>query len=376
MKKISVFLMMAMAVLSLSLVSCNNPGDDPGDDPNKKPNVDDPKVEGKLQFAEGVYMGKLISHYTDFVRFVFVTEGLDITGEQPDGTGTVITMDLLADVDKKTFFPKAGEYKMGNMVLGQLQDPSLLDNGVILPMMQMGDLTLGCMKIDVEDGTESGAYIAADGKVTVSGTASSAKIVLNLTLQSKDGEETKYTAEISGAMNIDGSTYLTGDENFEGYEKNDKRDLNHVFTSMDGQNFNDRYNTGLTQYQITLSNSDNEQAHFLIYAPNDAQNVNGTYTITNKLGAYTADRTVGVMRSQQGVSVGAPTVGVYDEQGYLQSGLMWFIESGTIVVSDNKITYDVKSHYGSTLKGTYEGKVEFKVPGQAPKPACHMMMSK
>lgn len=61
--------------------------------------------------TSAVYGGATITHYADFLEFVFNTG--DVTFDSKDqissGSGNVVIIDMLADVDAKTFYPKAGD---------------------------------------------------------------------------------------------------------------------------------------------------------------------------------------------------------------------------------------------------------------------------
>lgn len=348
---------MAMMFVTFGLVSCGsnengNQGTGGGDDP------DNPQPAENYKVMSAVYGGAAITHYTDFLEFVFNTGDVtfDSKGKVSGGSGTVVIIDMLADVDAKTFYPKAGDYKVGNAVVGSEYRIYELENGVLIPYHpQVG---YGCQYAVVENGRIVKSMYAVAGSVKVSGDASKAKFAINLVMQDDNAASENLNFVYEGPMTI-ADQGMSKDERFK-MEKTRPTNERWLFDTMSGQIFLGKYGE-LNQFQLSMENADQEMCHFLFYSTSMDKVPAGTYTIQIKVAENSADRTVGAFESNGKLWVSAPYLGVKGSEGGLTD--VWFIESGTITIAANKITFDVKSHFGSTFKGEYNGTVKFTVPG-------------
>ncbi|MGM9805655.1 MAG: hypothetical protein ACI3Z7_04375 [Candidatus Aphodosoma sp.] len=356
MKKRNYFLLLAMMFVTFGLVSCgpdNTGGGNGGDDP------DDPQTAEDYKMTSAVYGGATITHYTDFLEFVFNTGDVtfDSKGQVSGGSGNVVIIDMLADVDAKTFYPKAGDYKVGNAVVGSEYRIYELENGVLIPYHpQVG---YGCKYAVVENGQVVKLMYAVAGTVKVSGNASKAKFDINLAMEDNDGASENLNVVYEGAMTI-ANKGMSKDERFR-METTRQTNERWSFQTMSGQIFLAKYGE-LNQFQLSMETAEQETCHFLFYSTSMDAVPAGTYTIQIKVADKSADRTVGAFESDGKLWVSAPYLGVKGSDGGLTN--VWFIESGTITIAANRITFDVKSHFGSTFKGEYNGTVKFTIPGQ------------
>ncbi len=83
----------------------------------------------------------------------------------------------------------------------------------------------------------------------------------------------------------------------------------------------------------------------------------GTYTVSDSREKNTILKSTGSLESHQGKRYANSFVGTSDGEYYYKPP-MYFIDSGTAVVTTDKITFNLVSHFGSTINITYDGDME------------------
>lgn len=358
MKKLKLSAILAAMLAAFAFTACDNNQQQTGDDT--------PKDAIKVNYANGYYYGNFFSHYTDLIRMSFITDS--ITGEEKDGTttysgtGYFIYLDLLADVDrtnKDNVFPAAGNYKVSyDAVLdgdeGKVIVPTMLENGVVLPpFTDEYKNSFGCHVLRMEDGkVVSQASANEKSVITISGNAAKGKMVMKLTVVGEDETEQNINFVFEGAAKLQ-NEFIDGETAFD--QENTAPTGDFTFTRMQGTTIGDMYGVGLDYYQVELNGANKEIAVF-VYCVKEGEKPFGTFNLTHRVEANAAMTSTGAVEGENGTEISAPFVGIENATGFDK---IWFPETGTITVADGKITYDIKSHKGHTLKGTYEGDVTF-----------------
>ena len=112
---------------------------------------------------------------------------------------------------------------------------------------------------------------------------------------------------------------------------------------------------------ITEVNSDKMYAGIVFFVAKGTNNLpNGTYNVSETGEPNTVLKSVGTIDGSVYYSFYAKV----DDEGYIIAPV-YFFDNGTAVVTDNKIEFNVTSHFGSTLKLTYTGSIQMS-QGVAP----------
>ena len=95
----------------------------------------------------------------------------------------------------------------------------------------------------------------------------------------------------------------------------------------------------------------------------------GTYTVNDTKAVNTVLKSKGIVDKKISLSIVCSVVKKNDK--YYVSAPFYFFDNGTVIVTAENITFNVKSHFGSTLNLKYTGSME--VPSGAPKKAMSPM---
>lgn len=361
MKKFNIFFAVTTVFMAVCLSSCG--GNKPDDKRKDYPNA----VEVNVHMSH--YYGKFFSHYTDFTRLLFGTDGTSYGENGYAGTGQFYLIDICADVDANKF-PKTGVYKLGNASLGSNVVYTMFDNGMVVPpFVSESRLPFGCYRLTVENDEIVTVEQAVAATVDISGNSQSALVLGKFTFEEQDdngnvvGTKKDECMVYEGVLKIeDQSGNIDAEQPFEAEPKNVTTE-NFTFTDMQGVNNGDIYSCGLNVFTIELQGDNNELCQLILYAPANGKPI-GKYTVTHRTAEYTADRSAGA--SSQGIY--PPFIGIAKSisDNSVSFDKLWFIESGSVTIENEKISVDVKSHNGSTIKGVYDGIVTFTSGGRVP----------
>lgn len=349
MKKLNILAIIAVIATALSLNSCDGNGTGTTDTP------DAPKVS---LLSDPMCYGNFFSLYTDLLHFRFVTDGISLKDSTYVGNGLLIDIDMLADIDKKapkTIYPAPGDYKIAyDAFLGKDSTfvPEYLENGILLPPMSDSQNRFGCFVYTVENDQATKVQVITDGSViSVSGDASKSKIILKLKLLNQDRTIEDATYIYQGTTKFDTSLLQDGSDAFAAEADAPKGEFK--MTRMNGNKKGDLYDTGIDTYSITLYGDNKEIAHFNYHVAAGKKPL-GTFTIGQKFADGQAECAYG--HDENGKYMGA-YIGTEGPGGKLDK--VWYPVSGTITVENEKITFNVKTHKGHTITGTYDDLVTF-----------------
>lgn len=344
--KFNFMAVLTAVLMTLSLVSCGDKPDVPGSNTTGSNAT-------KCNLLAALYGGNVYSHYTNMVRFILSSGDIAIGKTSYEGSGTMVVADICADVTND-YFPNAGTYKIANINVGTTPVPTVLENGMAVPYFALNKLNYGCYIATVENGNVTSITPVTEGEVKVSGTSASGQVILSF--KSEDGKTATYTYQ--GVFDMDAENALDAEDSFKGYENERKTKESIEFTYAQIKDYGDQLKCGLSILDIMLTNEEELWgAEFRVYMPADAEEYDGTYTIGNAIKAYSADRTTGADADGK---IYAPYVSVLaNEGGQLSTKEPYFIESGTIVIKGDEITFNVTSHYGSVFKGSFQGKISY-----------------
>lgn len=348
MKKISLLFASVIVAMAVGLTSCGG---------NNEPDV--PNVTSNVKFHTGFYFGNYLSHYSHMERLVFGTEGTGYDSAY-HGTGDIYLIDFCAET-QDGFFPKAGTYKTADAYLGETFLFTMISDGEVIPSELVGSGTpIGCYKLKIVDGEVTTVSQAKIATIKFSGSAKKGVMEAKFTMEELDDKNNVVATEdidviYGGEFKILDKKVANPDEVFKDEEKavtNEK----FTYDELKGLNNGDVYKCGLNQYSIELKGANNELCQLILYAPAGEKPL-GKYTITHKISDFTAERSHGV--SAEGIV--PPFVAIVESVSGQQATVnkLWYPESGSITIEAEKITFNIVSHNGSTIKGVYDGIVTF-----------------
>lgn len=148
---------------------------------------------------------------------------------------------------------------------------------------------------------------------------------------------------------------LLGDLSYS-MEPKDKGDFDVEFTGCQVVNFGDLFGTESDYLELMLINTDDFWcADFGLFIPlASGEDIYGTYTV--KRGKY--DNWV-VMPSLGSNEEGDSTPS-YVGTGTTEDGNMaeaYYVESGKVTITEDGVAFDIKTLYGSRIKGEYKGDI-------------------
>lgn len=328
-----------------------------------------PGNEGNsLKLLDAAYYGE--TDGVGEIDLIFTSGDLVINNGKPSGTGDYVYLSLLAEVGDD-LFPKAGKYTFLD-----LNDESTYTNGKIIPGFGSDKGNMGTYVIPCKNSTKGQGFFVNDGEVTFSGNAANATAKMTLRYKDKEGNvidslKREYTFAGKNLTVQD----LRKNENDAKYEIEDKNPTNFetTYTSAVITNYGDYHGVGCDYMILDLQGSD-YRANFALFGKGvDIEVADGKYTINNQAAPFGAEISGGAIQDKDGYSILPPFVGVPVPDGLSN---VWFITSGTVTIAADGVTFDVKSYFGSTIKGTYKGKVEMKPAQQQVAPSLNKIAGK
>lgn len=325
-------------------------------------------VPVEVDFAKGEHIGYVINWHTDLVRLLFTTDGVLIDNEtnEYEGDGQVVQVDICPSSRDKYNFPATGTYKIPALqpVGGSAYDTRELVAGEAVPAMVIGQNFYGISVVDVKDGKSAGQKMSMAGWVKVGGTKEAAEITVNVQVVDPATKEKKVVAyKYSGRMQIrNASKVITADYWFPGETKTG--DIEAEYNTLKVHKINDATAEarGLQKFALVFgSNKDPLQtAQIYINTPKDLKSVNGTYNVAHKIAANVADATQGALPVDDRITVMPPFAGVRKADNPDDLDKAYYGVSGTVKIESGKISFDMKSFHGGSIKGVYTGKVDIK----------------
>lgn len=346
MKKI--YYLIALFVCSaMLLVSCDTTtGPSEKDIKNATQLVEAHDAYYSTQFVEGV---------TNDYWMSFTTEDIVMVDGNPMGTGEFVYLEVFPKTVENNFpvgnYPIAEEPEDGYAWAGWEWDmgPDLgIEEGLFV-------IPQGCFVYVLEDDELVETKYILSGYIDIKGTPAEAEVFVDATFN--DGSKSTYYYK--GALKFadydagsgDGGDGGDGEELNWDYEPTEKGDYTAVFDYCEIGNWGDYYGDGIDFVDVVLSGLE-WGAMFNVCAPlNSAENIYGTYTVKSDYSEWSVVPSPGGDMN-------------YDYASFLSTGfeddvytIAYYVASGTVVIAEDGITFDVVSHYGSKIKGEYKGDV-------------------
>ena len=358
MKKI--YYLFALFVCSAMLFVACEPKTPSDDDSTIVPDVNDSTVINDTCYAtiklveahDAYYSTQFVEGVTNDYWMSFTTEDVVMVENNPMGTGEFVYLEVFPKTVENNFpvgnYPIAEEPEDGYAWAGWEWDmgPDLgLEEGLFI-------IPQGCFAYVLEDDELVDTKYILSGYIDIKGTPAEAEVFVDATFN--DG--TKSTYYYKGALNFTDYDAGSGDGgdgedlNWD-YEPTEKGDYTATFDYCEIGNWGDYYGDGIDFVDVVLSGLE-WGAMFNVCAPlNSAENIYGTYTVKSDYSEWSVVPSPGGDMN-------------YDYASFLSTGfeedlytIAYYVASGTVVIAEDGITFDVVSHYGSKIKGEYKGDV-------------------
>lgn len=345
MKKIYYFIVL-LVCSAMMFVACDN-----GDKPEEKY----ANATQLSELVEAYYSSEFVSGVSNDYWCSFITEDIVIDAEgNPMGTGEFVYLEVFPATVNNNF--PAGEYPLaedatdGYAWSGWEWDLGAdygYDEGVLV-------IPQGSFVYVIEDDGLIATKYMVSGSIEIKGDASEAEVFADVTFD--DG--TKGSYYYKGRLNFEDYDAQTGGGGDDGsgelswdYEPTTAGEYTATFDYCEMNNWGDYYGDGIDFVDMVLTGTE-WNGTFNLSAPlNSGENVYGTYTVAEGYGEWTVCPSPGGDLDYDYASF----LGTGLEEGYYTTA--YYIASGTVVVAEDGIQFDVVSHYGSKIKGEYKGDV-------------------
>ena len=306
-------------------------------------NKDKPDETKAASYVGGSYYGDYYSNggenfYMTMNHGVTLTETAD--GLVPSGEGTLYAVDFVSSsavnmkpgaetfpVVEKAAVPcvMAGyEFDLGAAMFGDAYAGIYLVPSGSYAMIYNAD-TLTATK-----------YIVS-GNMTFDGN----KFVLDVTFD--DGTKDKVSCAGTFSFEDQREPEPSEDDNYS-WEPTTVSTKNFTYTTCQAGNYGDYYGNGTNAIAILLQGSE-ALAQIELYTAAGATSINGTYTLAKTQAAGTAMSSPGGdAQYDYPCFIGTDI----SDQGYATS---YYMITGTVTVTDNSVSYNATSYFGSTLTG-------------------------
>ncbi|MBO8439391.1 MAG: hypothetical protein IAC51_01940 [bacterium] len=301
-----------------------------------------------MNFLEANYYGDFYGNGTEDVTVTLYSPELELDVEAHQvlsGTGVIVSLDFIAPSVDEEFMLPGGDYKVdtthaANTVAGYYVMPGLLP----IPM--------GSTVIYYEDGKDVDMKYVASGTVSLVHDGGAVTLTADVTLD--DGSEARW--QYAGAMSVTDQrepdpvepTYTFDFELSEAVKDTFVFDRIELYNHGAVYNEND-YIEGLMENSETM-----EFVLLDMYAPAGTTSPVHTYSIDSTAGVWTC------MSSPGGDEYGYdyPTFVGFNcsMEGYSN---VYYLRSGSVEVTEDGVTMDAVSYFGSEIHIVYEGDVAF-----------------
>ena len=287
------------------------------------------------------YVGNLKVEGKHFYSIILTEKGMVNNGKvTKDGACYYITIcsDAPKAPDNKDFSPRMGTYKMGKQ--GQFEPMFIVNHK---NLTYAGKFEGGEIAKDKTPFTE-GELVVEANKITFKGKDADSKsynIVFEGTYTVVDASPNPFPGEPKTATNVS-QTWNNGE------------------LKVAGQNAKVK--------AISLSTSPNNEnmiAYVFFFVEKTATKLTeGTYSVTDDMEKNTVIKSKGAEEKDGKTSLYASFIGKRDGSAFTPP--IYYFDSGTVTVTAKDITFNVKSHFGSTLNLKYTGSMDVKSGNGAP----------
>ena len=211
----------------------------------------------------------------------------------------------------------------------------------------------GCFVYVVEDDAIVATKYMISGYVEVSGTPAEAEVYADVTFDDGSKATYYYSGKLKFANNDEEENpdNGTGSLNWD-YEPTTAGEYSATFEYCDMNNWGDYYGDGTEYVDMTLTGTE-WYAIFGLCAPlGSGVEAYGTYTVKDGYTDWTAVPSPGGDNDYDYASFVATDM---DASGKYSTA--YYVASGTVVVAEDGVKFDVVSHYGSKIQGEYKGTV-------------------
>ena len=304
---------------------------------------------------DAFYSHQYVSGVSNDFWMSFTTEDLEMTadGTAAYGTGDFVYLEVFPKTVENNFpagkFPLAEDPQDGYAWAGWEWDfgaeMGYGEGFYVIPQ--------GCFAYVFEDDEMIATKYMISGYVEVSGTPAEAEVYADVTFD--DGSKATYYYK--GKLKFENNDEEedpdngTGELNWD-YEPTETGEYNATFDYCDMNNWGDYYGDGTEYVDMTLTGTE-WYAIFGLCAPlGSGVEAYGTYTVKDGYTDWTAVPSPGGDNDYDYasfVATGMDASGAYS--------IAYYVASGTVIVAEDGIKFDVVSHYGSKIQGEYKGAV-------------------
>lgn len=374
MRKINFLFAIAAICMAIGFTACGEeegPDQDGNNNNQGGNNNNDTTVVAEteaMKLATGTDFGNQFNHYSNLVRLIFTSDSVNynIKTGKITGTGKYYTIDVMAEADSKSHFPKAGTYSVAkdediSYPAGTGIRLELLENGAVLQKFTYENTNYGCYEYTVENDKVVATKFAKTGQIKITGDATKCNVEFAFEFSDDKDNVTTAGGKYEGAAPKITNKAVDASKNFEQEDADPQTEFvfnKQYVTTIAGGN-----GTGMEQYEIFLEGDDNLFGIFAVYIAS-GENKYIKYTVTHKIYSGAASRSKGAYKEGDKLMVGSPYLGYRGASGGMSQ--IWFVDGGTLDVKENGITFDLVTYKGTKIKAKYEGKVTFDPKGMAP----------
>jgi len=335
MKKLS-FLMAVIVSLSMIFTSCEGqPSENKGD--KLEINVENAEVAANMRVY---YEGCLSPYFPNFAQFAFEAYTGDVVYDIEEGslTGTGLVVQLLQAVSYEVdYFPTCTKYSPFEIVNNEVGE--IFEGGAV-----------GVQIIEIQNGQQAGSLQTQDFKAQL--IASGDKMIWALE-GNFDGEILTFKFE-GTPQHVVGGAFSK-----EGIEPTSKYDGEETYAQAEVIYYGDINLLPVNIIEVVLISQDNTSfADFICYGSlENVDNVYGEYTVDVK-------HVEGKMAKSAGAEINEgyvfPSFIARNYDAQRGEGDYYLVDGGSLTIAEDKISFDLVSENGSTIKSTYTGKITVK----------------
>ena len=331
MKKLS-FLMAIIVSLSMIFTAC-----DTQTGPGKSEFEFDIENAEEIADLRVYYEGCISPYFPNFAQFSYEAYTgsvvYDPKSQKLEGSGLVIQL-LQAVSYEVNYFPTCTKYS-----------PFEIENEQVAEIFEGGAVYV--QVIEIENGQQAGSMATQEFQAQYIGDANEMVWAIKCDFE---GEIRTFKFDGTPSLAV-GGTFTK-----EGIEPTEKYNGEETYAQAEVIYYGDIDMLPVNIIEVVLISKDNTSfADLICYGSLDnIENVYGTYTVDVK-------HTEGKMAKSAGVDSKGYAFPSFITRNYTQeSGDYYFVDGGTLTIEDGKITFDLVSENGSTIKTTYEGKISIK----------------
>ncbi len=345
MKKIYSFFVVLVACAML-FVAC---------DPSGVSGKDKKNATQMTTLHDAFYSHQYVDGVSNDFWMSFTTEDLEMTadGTAAYGTGDFVYLEVFPKTVENNFpagkFPLAEDPQDGYAWAGWEwdfgADMGYEEGYYVIPQ--------GCFAYVFEDDEMIATKYMVSGYVEVFGTPAEAEVYADVTFDDGSKATYYYSGKLKFANNDEEENpdNGTGSLNWD-YEPTTAGEYSATFEYCDMNNWGDYYGDGTEYVDMTLTGTE-WYAIFGLCAPlGSGVDAYGTYTVKDGYTDWTAVPSPGGDNDYDYASFVATDM---DASG--KYSVAYYVASGTVVVAEDGVKFDVVSHYGSKIQGEYKGTV-------------------